>query len=223
MHPIVQLLHGAGMKPFVNDDNEPAKSLQSNATSASKSAESLMTDEEHRRLRMVTFFAVAVSTVALLVAVITLPLMYTYAQSLQSRISTEIDYCKLKSRDMWTEVYTIQDSLTSQKTSRSARRPRSASEEASVRIKRDWLFGKWLVNNGRSARSKAAGSETIVPSGYGRNTDAKQQASDGYGTPAPPAYDNTAAVTEFEQCKYDTFFPALLPVHAGLNENGFEG
>lgn len=93
--------------------------------------------------------------------------------------------------------------MTSQKTSRAARRPRSASEEAHARIKRDWLFGKWLVNNGRDSRSRAAGTETIVPSGYGRDAAAKQEASDGYGTPAPPAYDNTAAVTEFEQCKYE--------------------
>lgn len=96
MHPIVQLLHGAGMKPFVNDDSEHMKSLQTDVTSPSKSADSSMSEEEHRRLRLVTFFAVAVSTVALLVAVVTLPLMYTYAQSLQSRIGTEVDYCKVR-------------------------------------------------------------------------------------------------------------------------------
>lgn len=102
---------------------------------------------------------------------------------------------------MWTEVYTIHDTMGAQKASRSARRPRTAAQEASNRVKRDWLFGKWTKANAaaRPARSRAAGAESVVPSGYGRDNGAAQQ-SESYGT--PPPYDNTAAVTEFEQCEF---------------------
>ncbi len=53
--------------------------------------------DEHRQLRRVAFCAVAVSTAAVVSAVITLPLLYHYVQTLQSQVITESDFCKVAS------------------------------------------------------------------------------------------------------------------------------
>ncbi len=54
-------------------------------------------NEEHRHMRKVAFFAVVVSTVAVMASVVTLPLVYNYVQSLQSHMMAELDYCKVLS------------------------------------------------------------------------------------------------------------------------------
>ena len=55
----------------------------------------LISEDAHRRIRRVAFFAVVISTVAVVSAVITLPLLYNYVQTLQSHMLTELDYCKV--------------------------------------------------------------------------------------------------------------------------------
>ena len=50
---------------------------------------------EHRHMRRVAFFAVVVSTVAVMATVITLPMVYNYVQSLQTHMMAELDFCKV--------------------------------------------------------------------------------------------------------------------------------
>jgi hypothetical protein len=50
---------------------------------------------EHRQMRRIAFVAVVVSTVAVIAAVVTLPMLYSYVQSFQSHLMVETDYCKV--------------------------------------------------------------------------------------------------------------------------------
>lgn len=52
-------------------------------------------DEPYRQIRFVAFFAVVVSTVAVVAAVVTLPLLYSQIQTLQSTLMNEMDFCKV--------------------------------------------------------------------------------------------------------------------------------
>lgn len=52
-------------------------------------------DLEQQHLRRLAVIAVAFSTVAVIAAVITLPALHSYVQSLHSHISDEIEYCKV--------------------------------------------------------------------------------------------------------------------------------
>ena len=54
--------------------------------------------EEHVRMRRVAFLAVVVSTVAVMASVVTLPMVYSYVQSLQSHMMAELDFCKVNTR-----------------------------------------------------------------------------------------------------------------------------
>ncbi|XGW05062.1 hypothetical protein V3C99_015885 [Haemonchus contortus] len=70
-----------------------------------------MMDDDTKRLeaeavtlRRVAFFGVAVSTVATLVCVISVPLLYNYMQHMQSVMQSEVDFCKSRSSNIWREV-----------------------------------------------------------------------------------------------------------------------
>lgn len=53
-------------------------------------------EDDHRNIRMVAFVAVVISTVAVVAAVITLPMLYQYVQTLQSHMMEEVDFCKVR-------------------------------------------------------------------------------------------------------------------------------
>ncbi len=54
------------------------------------------TSAEHRHMRRVAFFAVVVSTMAVMATVVSLPMVYNYVQNLQSHMMAELDFCKVK-------------------------------------------------------------------------------------------------------------------------------
>lgn len=51
--------------------------------------------EEQRQMRRVAFFAVVVSTAAVICSVVTLPMLYSYVQNFQSHLVIETEFCKV--------------------------------------------------------------------------------------------------------------------------------
>ena len=52
--------------------------------------------EEQRQMRKVAFFAIVISTTAVIVSIVTLPMLYSYVQSFQSYLIVETDFCKVE-------------------------------------------------------------------------------------------------------------------------------
>lgn len=59
---------------------------------------------EATNVRRVAFIGVALSTVATLVCVISVPMLYNYLQHMQSVMQNEVDFCKSRSGNIWREV-----------------------------------------------------------------------------------------------------------------------
>ena len=55
-----------------------------------------METAEQKELRRVAFFAIVVSTVAVIAAVVTLPMLYSYVANFQSHLIIETDFCKVR-------------------------------------------------------------------------------------------------------------------------------
>ncbi|KHN88450.1 Cuticle collagen 6 [Toxocara canis] len=154
----------------------------------------LLDCDEHRRMRRTAFMAVAVSTAAVITSIVTLPIVYNYMQSLQSHMDAELDYCRARSRDLWAEVFTVQDSMMGGE---------RQQQLQSSRRKRAWLFGKWVDRDYRAAaraadiagapydygRSKPPPTSPVIPF---RNTQVEQCCTchqGATGEPGPPGDD----------------------------------
>ncbi|KAK0424723.1 hypothetical protein QR680_008813 [Steinernema hermaphroditum] len=68
------------------------------------SYEKMEKEQECNSLRKVAFFGVALSTVATLVCVISVPMVYNHMQAMQSVMQNEVDFCKSRSGNIWREV-----------------------------------------------------------------------------------------------------------------------
>ncbi|KAI6175465.1 Col-cuticle-N domain-containing protein [Aphelenchoides bicaudatus] len=58
-------------------------------------------------LRPVAFAAVVFSTVSISACLITFPLVFQYVQTLQATIQGEVEFCRLRSRDMWNQMLEV--------------------------------------------------------------------------------------------------------------------
>uniref|UniRef100_A0A914RXS6 Nematode cuticle collagen N-terminal domain-containing protein n=1 Tax=Parascaris equorum TaxID=6256 RepID=A0A914RXS6_PAREQ len=98
----------------------------------------VLDSEQQRRMRRGAFRAVVISTVAVMTSIVTLPVVYNNLQSLQSHIAVELDHCRIRSRDMWIEVFAIQDTMSSKG---------GPLQQQPSRRKRAWMFGKWVARD----------------------------------------------------------------------------
>ncbi|CAD6185321.1 unnamed protein product [Caenorhabditis auriculariae] len=130
---------------------------------------------EFQRLKKIAFASVVLSTCIVFCSVVTLPLLYNYAQSLQTHVTDEIDFCRTKSRDLWVEVISVEAALGNQR--------RTIRSDA--RAKREWSFGQWSEKSQKDSNQ-----------GYGTYPPAPSVAP-----PAIPPYGDsykTAAVEEYQ-------------------------
>ncbi|VDM37305.1 unnamed protein product [Toxocara canis] len=127
------------------------------------------TEIDMKHFRRVAFVAIALSTVTMLACIVLMPLSYQYIQRVQSTMFSDIDFCKSRNRDLWTEVLTVQIGKGQQ--DRAARTARNVNENGR------WLFGHFIQNPtdavstqkvfNRQVRRQAYGEERAPPSGYG--------------------------------------------------------
>lgn len=52
--------------------------------------------DEYRQMRRITFLAIVVSTAAVISTVITLPMLYSFVQTLENHLLLEADFCKVE-------------------------------------------------------------------------------------------------------------------------------
>jgi hypothetical protein len=142
----------------------------------------------------VAFVAVMFSTVAVVAAVVSLPLVYTYVQSLQTHMYAQTDECRvccsahaphlfirvqMRSRDMYKQMDAI------------------AVVTVPHRQRRSWLFGQWV--NGpveRSAGAAAGGYPSKSTVGYG----APPPVDSGYGKPVTNSEPSITGSCTMNQC-----------------------
>ena len=181
-------------------------------------------EAEHQRLRRIAFMAVAISTVAIFSSIITTPIIYSYLQTIQTRISDEVDYCRFKAKDMWVEVHALHDTMSENGSTRIRRNAAgaaaasasgaSADGKTDQRQKRAWMFGKWMDTDAGAANSYNGGGSSGGggSGGYGgvqpplATSNGYEQPANSYQAPAPSSggYDAPVLAPEpqIEQCKY---------------------
>ena len=60
--------------------------------------------KEEAEMRRVAFLGVALSTIATVVVVVSVPLLYQYLQTVQSALDAEAAFCRSRSEDLWEQV-----------------------------------------------------------------------------------------------------------------------
>uniref|UniRef100_A0A7E4VEI8 Col_cuticle_N domain-containing protein n=1 Tax=Panagrellus redivivus TaxID=6233 RepID=A0A7E4VEI8_PANRE len=96
------------------------------------------TEKDLRHFRRVAFVAVALSTVTMLACIVLLPLSYQYIQRIHSSMTSDVEFCRSRNRDLWSEVVTVQ--LGKGQRDRAERFRRSATGNSNGR----WLFGHFI-------------------------------------------------------------------------------
>uniref|UniRef100_A0A915DSQ6 Nematode cuticle collagen N-terminal domain-containing protein n=1 Tax=Ditylenchus dipsaci TaxID=166011 RepID=A0A915DSQ6_9BILA len=136
-------------------------------------------EQDLRHFRRVAFVAVALSTVTMLACVVLLPISYQYIQRVQSSITSDIEFCRSRNRDLWSEVVTVQHGKGQH--NHAERLKRSTGESRNGR----WLFGHFIQNNDGARQDSAFASH----SQFSREIRRQQP----YGGTAPEAAASGAA------------------------------
>ncbi|KAH7718088.1 COL-68 protein [Aphelenchoides avenae] len=167
--------------------------------------------------KKLAFFGVVVSTVATLTAAVCIPLLYTYAQNVQSTMREEIDFCSQRTRNLHTEFNSYESLKKTPEAAAEGRAKRQTQnhyyfnqvrslnqasyastglrrygrDEAAVATAKDYGYGASGVNqaaySGQSGPAYAHGVNTFAYSG-----DSEPAASGGSG-PAPAASHQVSA------------------------------
>lgn len=140
------------------------------------------TEKDLRHFRRVAFIAVSLSTVTMLACVVILPLSYQYIQRIQSSMTSDVEFCRSRNRDLWSEVVTVQ--LGKGQKERADRFRRDATGNSNGR----WLFGHFIQTHDSRESALSAQRE------FGSSHEIRRQqpyaesraaaASGGYDAPA---------------------------------------
>jgi hypothetical protein len=139
----------------------------------------------HREARLYAITSVGLCTLLFTTSLIAVPILCTSMHGLHSEVSEETDFCKIRVRDIWQQMYAIER----RGGVAVMRVPRDTG-----RSKRDWLFGQWI--NQRSHDAPATGYDTPQNSyggaAAGNPYGVSAPASNGYDAP-PPSRDAYSA------------------------------
>lgn len=70
--------------------------------------------EELKDVRRIAFLGVTIASIATLVCVVSVPIVYSYAQQIQTVMQNEVDFCKSRSSSIWKEVTRTQVKIASE-------------------------------------------------------------------------------------------------------------
>uniref|UniRef100_A0A0M3HRC3 Col_cuticle_N domain-containing protein n=1 Tax=Ascaris lumbricoides TaxID=6252 RepID=A0A0M3HRC3_ASCLU len=90
------------------------------------------------QLKRIAFFGVAISTVAALSCVVTVPLLYNYIQRVQSALMNEAEFCRRRADNMWGEFVHTEETLGLHVPSHRARRQASYNTYGSKPPNVEW-------------------------------------------------------------------------------------
>ncbi|KAI6185523.1 Nematode cuticle collagen, N-terminal domain and Collagen triple helix repeat-containing protein [Aphelenchoides besseyi] len=161
----------------------------SNPDKSALMAEAEFGEQHMRHFRRVAFLAVALSTVTMLGCIIVLPLSYQYIQRIQSSVSNDIEFCRSRNRDLWSEVVTVQFG--------------KGMHEQAERLKRDttqgsngrWLFGHFIQNPsaGHGFRRQAPYDQNPSSTVPAADSNAGNSGASGTSAPTGTGYTGGAA------------------------------
>uniref|UniRef100_A0A0R3S6D5 Col_cuticle_N domain-containing protein n=1 Tax=Elaeophora elaphi TaxID=1147741 RepID=A0A0R3S6D5_9BILA len=63
---------------------------------------------QQQSLKPIAFISVVFSTFAICSVLVTFPLIINYIQTLESSVQIDLDYCRVRARDMWREILDIE-------------------------------------------------------------------------------------------------------------------
>ncbi|KAK0427094.1 hypothetical protein QR680_010061 [Steinernema hermaphroditum] len=143
-----------------------------------------------RHFRRAAFVAVALSTVTMLACIVIMPLAYQHLQRVQSSMLNDVEFCKSRNRDLWSEVVTVQ--IGKGQHARAERFRREAAQAKNGR----WLFGHFIETHDSREDAFAAQNKftrEIRRQQPYKETEPPAAAQYGGVTPAEAAVQHTTA------------------------------
>ncbi|CAD5225098.1 unnamed protein product [Bursaphelenchus xylophilus] len=174
-------------------------------------------EQSMKHFRRVAFLAVALSTMTMLACIVVLPLSYQYIQRVQSSVSSDVEFCRSRNRDLWTEVVTVQLGKGAHEQANRLRRDTAAGKNGR------WLFGHFVQNTDQLAARgvrRQASYENAAPAPSDNYSGAGSA-----GTTAAPAYSApVAAAPKKEECCGCQLGPPGPPGESGVDgQPGLDG
>ncbi|KAI6175146.1 Nematode cuticle collagen and Collagen triple helix repeat domain containing protein [Aphelenchoides fujianensis] len=92
---------------------------------------------EHKEARFFAFWSIVISTACLVVIVVSVPVMFTTLHGFNADLEVEADFCKVRVRDVWHELYAL---------GRDGRLPKARVQRERRGVDGQWIFGQFIPN-----------------------------------------------------------------------------
>jgi hypothetical protein len=142
---------------------------------------------EAESFKRLTFFAIAISTVATLTAIIVVPMLYNYMQHVQSSLDEELEFCTHRSNGLWDQYRTIAGDVT-------VREKRAAIHRTMQMPRRH--MARQAGYGGGEAPGTAPATSTAASAGYGGGSApvaSTASSGGGYGGGSAPVASSAAS------------------------------
>ncbi|KAI6238177.1 Nematode cuticle collagen and Collagen triple helix repeat domain containing protein [Aphelenchoides fujianensis] len=92
---------------------------------------------EHKEARFFAFWSIVISTACLVVIVVSVPVMFTTLHGFNADLELKADFCKVRVRDVWHELYAL---------GRDGRLPKARVQRERRGADGQWIFGQFIPN-----------------------------------------------------------------------------